>query len=80
MEKPTQLPPSNNKAIFHSLAKIFAQVANGEIDLESATVLINAAKAMQKSMEIEINLAKTKHLIGQTDANVRAIEITNPEA
>ena len=80
MENPKQLAPSNNKALFHSLANLFAQVANGEIPLEQAEALCNIAGKMQKSMEIEINRVKTNFIIGQTDVKLREIEITNPEA
>jgi chromosomal replication initiation ATPase DnaA len=80
MKNQNQLAPSNNKSLFHSLANLFAQVANDEVPIEKAEALCNIAGKMQKSLEIEINRSRTNFIIGRIDSNIREIEITNPEA
>lgn len=75
-----QLAPTNNKSLFHSLATMFENVANDEMPIEKAEMLCNIAGRMQKSLEIEINRARTNFVIGHVDSKIREIEITNPEA
>lgn len=77
--KVPQLPPTTNKALFHSLSDVFNQLRNGEMPIDKANALCNVASKMQKSMEIEIERAKTSFVIGQAETKIREIEVINPE-
>lgn len=74
------IAPPNNKAIFHTMSKLLADLLNDELPLEKADRAVNIARVMQKSLEIEIARARNEFVIGSEYCKIREIELTSPEA
>lgn len=74
MSKKKLQAPQNNKSIFHSMGSLFEMVANDEMPLEKAQMLLNITDRAHTSLRIEIERSKVQHIINANKAEMREIE------
>ena len=74
------MKPTNNKSMFHTLAQIVQECDEDSKTAANRELKIKALKGMNDSLHYELKRLKTLFECGDTNAKLREIEITNPEA
>lgn len=74
MSKKKLQAPVNNKSIFHSMGQLFEMVANDDLDLEKAQMLLAITDRAHTSLRIELERTKIQALVNIHKAELREIE------